>query len=39
MFHLDEKFLDTLIYTYRHFTTSDYIMDKLITKYPFIYIY
>ncbi|ORY43927.1 ras GEF [Neocallimastix californiae] len=27
------EFLDTLIYTYRHFCTADYIMDKLLIKF------
>jgi len=33
--YVDNDFLDIIIYTYRHFTTADYVMDKLIAKYPF----
>jgi len=29
----ENDFLDILIYTYRHFTTAEYIMDKLISKF------
>ncbi|ORX88093.1 ras GEF [Anaeromyces robustus] len=29
----EKEFLDTLIYTYRHFTTADNLMEKLIMKF------